>query len=268
MQTKTQILTTIVVGVALLVGATGVSPFISQAANAPQKVDVLIGFTQTPGLNEQALVRGQGGVIKYSYHLVPAIAANLPETAINGLLNNPRVKSVDIDGMVYAVDTELENSWGVKRIGSGTVHSDNKGTGVKVAVIDSGVNYNHPDLNDNYAGGYDFVENQNDLETREGDGAMDVYGHGTHVAGTACAEDNNNGIDDSTGKLGVIGVAPNCALYSLRVLNDDGVGYDSDVIAAMQWAVDNGIQVVNLSIGADRVNETEIFKAAFDNAWA
>lgn len=241
----------------------GLSQAASSTNERPQRINVLIGFRQTPGRNEQALVRSHGGTVKYSYHLVPAIAASIPEPAVKALLSNPRVTSVEPDGMVYAVDIELENSWGVKRIGSGTVHdSGNRGTGVKVAIIDSGVDYTHPDLNDNFDPsnlGHDFVDTDTD--------PMDVYGHGTHVAGTACAEDNNNGIDDETGKFGVVGVAPECALYSLRVLNADGAGYWSDIIAAMQWAVDNNLQVANLSLGSSR-DPGGTVKAAFDNAEA
>ena len=246
------IVSTVIISITLsLVGITLVSQAAGQPTNkAEHKVNVLIGFNQTPGHNEEAMVRGVGGTIKYTYHLVPAIAANLPEAAINGLLNNPRVKSIDIDGMVYAVDTELDNAWGVKRIGSGIVHDDNKGTGVKIGIIDSGVDYTHQDLDGVYVEGYDFVQNDDD--------PMDVYGHGTHVAGSACAEDND---------LGVVGVAPECALYALRVLNDDGVGSWSRVIAAMEWAVSNRLQVVNLSLGSSQ-DQGSTVKAAFDNAEA
>ena len=248
---KTKILTTVVVGVALLVGIAGISPFTSQAANAPQKVDVLIGFTNTPGLSEQALVRSHGGVIKHSYHLVPAIAASVPESAISGLSHNPSVTSIDLDGTVYAIDAELDNTWGVKRIGSGTVHdTGNKGTGVKVAVIDSGIDYTHPDLGVNFAGGYDFVNNDTD--------PMDDNEHGTHVAGTIAALDNN---------VGVVGVAPEAKLYALKVLSSGGSGSWSDVIAALQWAVDNGIQVTNNSYGSGQ-NPGGTVQAAFDNSAA
>lgn len=240
-----------IVGVAMSVGTVGTSLLISQAANAPQKVDVIIGFTQTPGPSEQALVRGQGGTIKHSYHLVPAIAASIPEAAIQGLLNNPRVTSVDLDGTVYAIDAELDNTWGVKRIGAGTVHDgSNKGTGVKVAIIDSGIDYTHPDLDANYAGGYDFVNADTD--------PMDDNGHGTHVAGTVAAEDND---------IGVVGVAPEARLYGLKVLNASGSGSFSDVIAALQWAVDNRIRVTNNSYGSGS-DPGSIVKAAFDNSAA
>ncbi|OGZ45533.1 MAG: hypothetical protein A3C84_04205 [Candidatus Ryanbacteria bacterium RIFCSPHIGHO2_02_FULL_48_12] len=236
---------------------------------------VLIAFDKPIGPSEQALVRAHGGKIKYSYSIVDAIAATLPEGAIEGLSHNPHVTSIDLDDTVYAVDAELDNSWGVKRIGAGTVHTDpvnpNKGTGVKIGIIDSGVNYLHPDLNDNFDSanlGYDFYYYDYD--------PMDAYGHGTHVAGTACAEDND---------LGVVGVAPECSLYSLRVLNEDGVGYWSDIIAAVEWSTGATMQiknvftgeilpvqglkmdVINLSLGKDRDPGTTV-KKAFDNAEA
>jgi len=237
--------------VALLFGISGISPFVAQAANASQKIDVLIGFTNTPGLSEQSLVRSHSGTITHSYHLVPAIAASVPESAIVGLLNNPRVTSVDLDGTVYAIDTELDNTWGVKRIGSGTVHaSGNKGAGVKVAIVDSGIDYTHTDLDANFAGGYDFVNSDPD--------PMDDNGHGTHVAGTVAAEDND---------IGVVGVAPEARLYALKILNSSGSGSWSNVIAALQWAVDNGIQITNNSYGSGQ-NPGGIVQAAFDNSAA
>ena len=228
----------------------------------PERVKVLIAFRHQPGPAEQALVRGMGGSVKYTYHLVPAIAATLPEPAISALAANPHVARVEPDLQMRAMETELENSWGVTRIGAGTVHdSGNKGKGIRLVIIDSGINYNHPDLNDNYVDGYDFVQGD--------DEPMDVYGHGTHVAGTACAEDNDNGVDDSTGKFGVVGVAPQCDLYALRVLDDAGFGYASDLIEALEWAVhpDHPMQVANLSLGWD-MNPGDTVRDAFDNAEA
>jgi len=224
----------------------------------PDRVKVLIAFRSQPGPAEQALVRGLGGSVKYTYHLVPAIAATLPETAVAALEANAHVARVEPDLQMRALDIELDNAWGVTRIGAGTVHDGgNKGTGVKLVIIDSGINYKHPDLDGNYAGGDDFVQGDGD--------PMDVYGHGTHVAGTACAEDNDNG--DADGPYGVVGVAPECALYALRVLDDAGFGDSSDLIAAMEWAVDNGMQVANLSLGWDR-SPGDTVEQAFDNAEA
>jgi len=231
---------------ALVVGLTGPVA----AAGTPEMVKVLIGFDRQPGPDEEAVVRGAGGNIKYTYHLVPAIAASVPRAAIDGLMKNPRVTRVEPDITVYAIDSELDNSWGVERIGAGIVHDGgNRGTGVKVAIIDSGVDYTHPDLDDNYAGGYDFVNGDPD--------ARDDDGYVTHVAGSIAAEDND---------VGVVGVAPEARIYALKVL-EGGTGSYSDVIAALQWAVDNGIQVTNNSYGSSG-DPGETVKAAFDNAYA
>ena len=212
-------------------------------------VKVLIGFKEKPGPAEQALVKGLGGKIKYTYNLIPAIAASVPEVAIEALKKNPNITDVELDSMVYALDTELENSWGVKRIGAGNVHDPlvpiSNGFGVKVAIIDTGIDYKHPDLDDNYYGGWDFVNNGGD--------PMDDNGHGTHVAGIIAAEDNDEG---------VVGVAPEAELYALKVLDATGSGYVSDVIFAIQWATDpdgdgsanDRLDIINMSLGADRGN--------------
>src|SRR3989344_65401 len=225
------------------------------AAENIKKIDVLVSFDKMPSKVEGKMIQALGGSVSYIYSLTPAIAASIPEAALNGLLHNPHVIAVEMDDAVYAVDIELDNTWGVEKIGGGTVHaSGNTGVGVKIGIIDSGVNYDHPDLDGIYVGGHDFVQ-EDDVA---GDGPLDVYGHGTHVAGTACAEDND---------LGVIGVAPSCALYSLRVLNDDGVGSWSRTIAALEWAVAHDLEIVNLSLGNSK-NPGRAGKTAFDNTAA
>jgi subtilisin len=233
----------------VLATVVGLAHTVTAAGQGPARVNVLIGFTQQPGPDEEALVRQAGGAIKYTYDLVPAIAASVPESAIDGLLKNPKVTWIEPDIEVQAAAQVLP--WGVNRIDAEVVHAGgNKGAGVKVAVIDTGVDYRHTDLDGNYAGGKDFVNK--DLDP------MDDNGHGTHVAGTLAAEDNN---------AGVVGVAPQARLYALKVLNSSANGYWSDVIAAMDWAVANRMQVANLSLGGSSDPGITV-KAAFDNAQA
>jgi len=213
-------------------------------------VKVLIGFKKMPGPAEQALVRGVSGTIKYTYHIIPVIAATIPEGAIAALQANPRVAYVEPDAVVHTLDAELDNSWGVDRIDAEEVHATNKGTGVKVAIIDTGIDYEHEDLKANYKGGFDFVNSvdangdgdYDDPEDTKDEDPMDDHGHGTHVAGIVAAEDNE--IDTS-----VVGVAPEADLYALKVLDETGGGYWSDLIAAIQWSVDNEMQVINMSLG-------------------
>ncbi|MDT8357568.1 MAG: PKD domain-containing protein, partial [Methanomicrobiaceae archaeon] len=104
------------------------------------------------------------------------------------------------------------------------------GDAVKVAVIDTGIDYTHPDLN--VAGGVSFVDYTTDY--------MDDHSHGTHCAGTIAALDN---------EIGLIGVAPEAELYGVKVLNYDGFGRYSDIIAGVDWAVANGMDIVSMSLG-------------------
>lgn len=218
------------------------------------RVDVLIAFPSTPGPVDEALVRAAGGVITYTYHLVPAIAARMPAWAVSTLRSNARVAAIEPDGPVFALaqEAELDNTWGVRRIGAGTVHqTGDLGTGVTVAVLDSGIDYTHPELGVSFGGGWDFVNNDPD--------PWDDYGHGTHVAGTIAAA-----LDDA----GVVGGAPGVRLYALKVLNAQGTGSWSRVIAALQWAVDNHIQITNNSYAGGTPANASTVRAAFDNAEA
>ena len=213
------------------------------------RVAVLISFRHVPGPSEQALVRSRGGAIKYSYRVVPGIAASMPEKAVAALRASPGITRIEPDGQVHAVDAELDRSWGVKRIGAGVVHTfPNTGAGVKVAIIDTGIDYGHPDLAANYRGGCDFVNGDDD--------PMDDHSHGTHVAGIVAARD-----DDA----GVIGVAPDAELYALKILDASGSGNDSDLIAAMEWAVTHSMQVVNLSLGTS-TDPGFLVRQVFDEA--
>jgi len=134
-------------------------------------------------------------------------------------------------------DIELANAWGVDRIGAGRVHAlGNRGAGVKVGIIDSGIDSAHPDLAANFAGGWDFIEDD--------DNPQDGFGHGTFIAGIIGA------IDDGQG---VVGVAPEASLYAYRVLDSSGVfnaGSWDLVIAALDRAIADGMDVVNMSFGS------------------
>ncbi|MBI4267514.1 MAG: S8 family serine peptidase, partial [Chloroflexi bacterium] len=221
------------------------------SASSPEMVKVIIGFDREPGPAEEAIILNAGGKIKHKYRLVRALAARVPATALPGLLQNPGVISLEEDSQVFTVDIELDNSWGVNHIAAGVVHdAGNKGAGVKVAIIDSGIDYTHPDLSANYAGGYDFVNDDAD--------PMDDNGHGTHVAGTIAGRDDG---------VGVVGVAPEARLYALKILNANGSGYSSDVIAAIEWCIANGIQVTNNSYGQS-TNPGPVYQAVFDKAYA
>jgi subtilisin family serine protease len=107
------------------------------------------------------------------------------------------------------------------------------GAGTTIAIIDTGVQANHPDLTGHVLSGYDFV-------CGKAGTSFDPHGHGTHVAGIAAARDNS---------VFGLGGAPEASILPVRVLSSSGSGSNSDVAAGIYWAVDNGADVINLSLG-------------------
>jgi subtilisin family serine protease len=234
-------------------------------------VKAIVTFKAHPGAAARDAVRAAGGSVRRTFTLIDGMAINLPANALSGLRRNPLVASVELDATVTTMeptvqaaetgDLEYDNAWGVTHIGSKAAHDAGvRGDGVKVAVIDTGIDYIHddpddnpyvvdPEFNSNYAGGWDFVNNDND--------PMDDNGHGTHVSGILAAEKN--------GYL-VVGVAPEVDLYALKILDANGSGDESNLIAALQWAVDHDIDVVNMSLGTHGV--VPALQTAVENAAA
>jgi len=189
-----------------------------------------------------------GFTAKHTYGTVlQGFAATLTQDQLNKLKTNPDVAYIEPNRTVHAVGQTVP--WGINRVNAPAAHSRGvKGSGAKVGVIDTGIDYTHSDLASNYKGGYDFVNNDNDPK--------DDNGHGTHVSGTIAALDNS---------IGVIGVAPSAGLYGIKVLDRNGSGTFADVIAGIDWATSNGMDVVNMSLGAS-VGSSGL-KTACDNAY-
>ena len=127
---------------------------------------------------------------------------------------------------------------------------------VTVAVIDSGVDYNHPDLAPNYAGGYDFFSNDSD--------PMDDHGHGTHVAGTIAAALGNHTGEPAQAE-GVVGVAPNARIRAYKVCGSDGTCTDFAIQQAIAQAIDDGATVINMSLGESAYSAS--LDEAVQDAW-
>jgi len=216
---------------------------------------VIVGFYQKPGPSERALVQGANGVIKHTYRHIAAMSVRLSEQAIADIKNDENVAYVEDDGFFTAVepqfDIEYLNSWGTQHIDANAAHtSGNKGTGVKIAVIDTGIDYTHEDLDDNYRGGYDFVFRDNDPfdDNRNS--------HGTHIAGIIAAEQNG---------IGIVGVAPEAELYAVKVLDGGGFGLLSWILEGIEWAIDNQMDIINLSLqGPDFQSLHDICDSAYD----
>ncbi len=123
--------------------------------------------------------------------------------------------------------------WGVARVKAPDAWSSGQGAGVKVAVIDTGIDCTHPDLQCDFSQGVNLLD--------QGSTPMDDNEHGTHVSGTIAGRGN--------GSKGVLGVAPKATLIAVKVLDADGAGSLSDIIKGIDWATTAGVDVINMSLG-------------------
>jgi len=166
-----------------------------------------------------------------SYKLIPCIATKIKPDEIDRLTKNPAVERIWYDMPVHALlDVSVPHIRADKAWAEG-----DEGAGVRVAILDTGCDLNHPDLRDRIVASTDF----------SGKGSVqDGNGHGTHVAGIVAGSG-----EASHGKYR--GVAPAVDLYIAKVLDDQGNGRMSDVMAGLDWAIEQKAQVINLSLGSD-----------------
>jgi subtilisin len=218
---------------------------------------VLIGFrSATVFRTAEAradVVWEAGGTVQAAFELIPVVAAEVSQEALEVLAARPDVEYVEDDVVLYAFEQTLP--WGVARIDANRVWpGGNTGVGVDVAIVDTGIDGGHPDLA--VVDGVGFAG----LPAKDGstDPAdwNDGYGHGTHCAGIVAALDND---------IGVVGVAPGVRLHAVKVLNDSGFGSTSDIIQGLEWCVTNHMHVASMSLGGGGTTSLE---RACDNAYA
>lgn len=192
---------------------------------------------------QDALIKVFGGTVVKNLPLITGKAVLLPPQVEVALGRMDEVVRIDPDVIVEAYKgkppkpqppppAEESLPWGVDRIDAELAWWISTGSGVKVAIVDTGIDLDHPDLQANIAGNVNIIN-----PNKTGD---DDNGHGTHVAGTVAAVDNTEG---------VIGVAPAANLYAVKVLDRRGSGWLSDVIAGLEWCITNNMQVINMSLG-------------------
>lgn len=212
-----------------------------------QYIIVFHDWVRDPGAEAQAMANEHGlGILHVYEFALKGFAATVPAARLARLRQDARVDFISEDRVVEitappgggtAVAAGQTLPTGIDRIEgdlSSTASGSGSGSvGVPVAVIDTGIDIDHPDLN--------VVGGKNCSTGRSFD---DGNGHGTHVAGTIAAKDDNNG---------VVGVAPGAPLYAVRVLNNAGSGSWSSVICGIDWVTANaaskGIKVANMSLG-------------------
>jgi len=230
--------------IAWFVVATVFLAFAPALATAPlERAQVIIVFKERPNA---ALIMELGGEVITTYNIIPGLAARVPIGALEELGKNPAVAYIEPDVVVYALEQQVP--WGISRIGAPSAWSSSTGAGVKVAILDTGIQHDHPDLAANVKGGISVVGETYSTNPADWN---DGHGHGTHVAGTVAAVNND---------VGAVGSAPDAWLYGVKVLFDNGEGPVSDVIEGIDWSVQNGMQVLNMSLG------TDVYVAAFEDA--
>ncbi len=178
---------------------------------------------------------------------------------------NPNVRFAELNGTYYAIghgttDPSVGRQWQYHNTGQtgGTVdadidafeawHATGGNSAVAIAILDTGIDQSHEDLKAKLAKNVNFTSSGT---------VDDRYGHGTHVAGSAAASTNNG--------AGVAGTCPNCALYNVKVLGDDGGGQWDWIARGIVWSADNGAKVANLSLGA--YAESLTVRDAVNYAW-
>jgi subtilisin len=203
----------------------------------------------TPLLTQRLIVLASGSLVVHTLSLIDAIAIELPLGGglgvVEELLSHVEVVAVYNDpvGVVDSITAlspgevpqDEGYQWGQTRIGIPLVHAAMpllQGSGVTIAILDTGIDRDHPELQQNIAGGYCTVRGETSYE--------DDNGHGTHIAGIIAAADNNQGI---------IGVAPKAKILAVKVLDRNGQGYVSDLIRGLQWVHEEQVKLVNMSLG-------------------
>jgi serine protease AprX len=213
-----------------------------QKATVP-KVQVVVQYNSAPGLLDLNLLSTLGSILN-SLPLVNAVVADLPLANILSLSNQTNVKYISLDRTMAPT---LSNAAPAVNAFAAW-QSGYTGAGVGVALVDSGVS-SHPDLNGGFLGLSRVVWNQSFVSGNLS--ATDQYGHGTHVAGLIAGD----GASSTGSKYSRTfeGIAPQANLINLRVLDQNGAGTDSGVIAAIGTAIALkplfNIRVLNLSLG-------------------
>ncbi len=235
-------LSSIVISAILLSGLSVTHAAAAETSNESERV--IISFNEEI---DYKLLEEMGAEIHEEFDSISAVSVTLPEEGmIQSASNESSIEYIEENSEVRAA--AQTTTWGYRAIKANTASKlGYTGKGVKIAIIDSGINAKHPDLK--VAGGISKVENSRH--------DTDSNGHGTHVAGVIGALNNS---------IGTVGVAPDAKLYSVKVLSANGVGTLEGVVAGIQWAIDQKVDIINMSlttINDDKVLR-DITKKAYD----
>lgn len=199
-----------------------------EASQTNEQKQVIVVFKDS--IN-QHLINQVHGIVHEKYEIIHGVSMTVPIEFIPILKNDDSVLSVQEDQIVQMESQKIE--WGnIKTRVEEAKKEGFTGKGVKIAILDTGVDRTHPDLK--IAGGACFL-------TYCPNSFQDDNGHGTHVAGIIGAQNNS---------IGIVGVVPDAEIYALKVLDYDGIGLTSKVIEGIEWAIEHDIDIINLSLSS------------------
>ena len=168
-------------------------------------------------------------------HIVDLPAGADEVAVVAALARHPHFKFAELDrrvkGAAAVNDPYAGSAWHLNKIGAGIAWDQAQGSGVTIAILDTGIDATHPDLSARMVPGWNFVDNNSNTS--------DVHGHGTAVAGSAAASMNNG--------IGVASVAGQAKLMPVRIADANAYTYWSTVAQGLTWAADNGARVANIS---------------------
>lgn len=226
---------------ALLFGAAGADAAPPQRSTEGPWASGQILVKPRAGMPDAALeriVRGNGGNgaerIGNSDLRVVKVPHGLERAMTDRLSRNPHIEFAELDQLIAPAATNdpyYGSAWHLTKIGADNAWSAATGKGVKIAILDTGVDASHPDLKDRMVPGYNFYDNNTDTR--------DVHGHGTGVAGAAAATLNN--------ATGVAAVAGQAWIMPVRIADANAYAYWSTVAKGLTWAADQGARVANIS---------------------
>lgn len=224
-----------------------------ESAVDSQKQVILVLKNANSTKNKSSELKSKGKVIK-EFNNVHSLKTNLSDVEIEDLKKDSDVLSVEEDAKIsIAEDTK---DWGITKVGAeNSWNSGYTGLGVKIAVIDSGVDIDHPDFAATteaaaaIAGGVSEVDYTTSYE--------DDNGHGTHVSGIIGARQNG---------IGIVGIAPKASIYAVKALDGSGSGNISSIIAGIDWSIQNHMDIISMSLGSQY--SSTALQNACDTAYA